>query len=289
MKEKMGEPLKVVILTTKLPEDIWLINRLAHVCQIEGIVFPSGTRYREYGLAYIFKKRIRRLGLLKLADQVLLLMYRLVFESRRDKQTAKKLFSSEPSDYIEKKDIQILEIEDINSDEVRDFIILKAPQLVVVSGAPILKDKILEVTEGRIINLHPGFAPQYRGRYGCFWPIFNKEPELVGTTVHFVDKGVDTGAILIQQPVDFNLDDTMKAITYKQHKTGGDILVKCLQDFDSFVASAYHTTGCPDKNYIAPGLTHYLKAMMWFKRRNRNRIARACSSREEVDGHRTGK
>ena len=262
----MIEPLRVVLLTTKLPEDIWLINKVADVCQIEGIVFPSGVRYREYGIAYVIKKRIRRVGILTLANQALLILYRLIFENRKDRQAVKEIFSDKPSQYIERKGIDILEIEDINSDEVRDFILLKAPQLVVVSGAPLLKNRILKAAEGRILNLHPGYAPQYRGRYGSFWPIYNKEPELVGTTIHFINKGIDTGSILLQEQVLFNPDDTLRTITYRQQKLGGDLMVKCLQQFDRLAVNAYHKTDCPDNNYIAPGLTHYLKGRRWLRR-----------------------
>ena len=121
---------------------------------------------------------------------------------------------------------------DINTEEVRDFIRSKAPQLVVVSGAPLLKKIIIDAVEGRIINLHPGYAPEYRGRYGAYWPVYNKEPELVGVTVHFVDSGIDTGKILLQQQIDFNPNDTLKIVTYKQQATGVALLVKCLSEFD---------------------------------------------------------
>ena len=261
--------MRVVILTTKLPEDIWLINTLGDVCQIEGIVLPTRTRYREYGVAHVLRKRIPRLGLTKVANQALLVLYRLLVEKRRDKKAGKEFFSTKPSQYIERKGIDILEVLDINSDQVRNFIRAKAPQLVVVSGAPLLKECILEAAEGRIINLHPGYAPQYRGRYGSFWPIYNKEPELVGTTIHFVDRGVDTGRILLQGKVQFNPDDTLGTITYRQHKLGTELLVKCLQDFEIYAARAYHKTDCPDKNYIAPGLTHYLKGRRWLKKTSR--------------------
>ena len=265
----MAEPLRVVILTTKLPEDIWLINKIADVCRIEGIVLPTGKRYKEYGMAYILKKRIRKFGPFKLANQALLILYRKVIESRRDKRAVKEIFTSKPIDHIEKKDIDILEVEDINSEEVRNFLIKKSPQLIVVSGAPLIKKHILQAVEGRIINMHPGLAPQYRGRYGSFWPIYNKEPELVGVTVHFVDEGVDTGAILLQQQVDYNPHDTMKIITYKQHRTGADLLIKCLSDYASVASQAYFKTDCPSKNYLAPGLTHYLKARLWLRSREK--------------------
>jgi methionyl-tRNA formyltransferase len=265
----MTKPLRIVILTSKLPEDIWLVNKITEVSQIEGVVLPTGKRYREYGMAYILKKRIRQLSILTLANQALLILYRKVVESRRDKRAVKEIFASKPTDHIEKNDIDIIEVEDINSDEVRDFILSKSPQLVVVSGAPLLKKRIIKAAEGRIINLHPGLAPQYRGRYGSFWPIYNEEPELVGVTVHFVDEGIDTGAILLQEQVDYDPHDTMKIITYKQHRTGADLLVKCLSDYASVASQAYFKTDCPSKNYLAPGLTHYLKARRWLRLREK--------------------
>jgi len=267
--KKMTDPLRIVILTTKLPEDIWLINKVADVCKIEGVVLPSGKRYREYGISYILKKRLRRIGLFALANQALLIIYRFIVERRRDKRAAKEIFSGKPTDYIERKDLDILEVEDINSEEVKNFIMSKSPQLVVVSGAPLLKKHILQAAEGRIINLHPGLAPQYRGRYGSFWPIYNKEPELVGVTVHFIDRGIDTGAILLQQQVNYEPYDTLKIITYKQHRTGGDLLVKCLSGYDRLVSRAYFKTDCPSNNYLTPGLTHYLKARRWLSNRER--------------------
>jgi folate-dependent phosphoribosylglycinamide formyltransferase PurN len=264
---KLNEPLRVVIITTKLPEDIWLINKLADVCQIEGIVFPSGTRYREYDVIHVLKKRLRWNNLITLVNQALLIIYRLILENRRDKRAIREIFSDKPTDYIEKKDIDIFEVEDVNSEAVKKYILSKSPQLVVVSAAPLLKKRIIEAAKGNMINLHPGFAPQYRGRYGAYWPIYNKEPELVGVTIHYIDSGIDTGAILLQQQIEFNPDDTLKMVNYKQHNTGVNLLIQCLKDYERLASQAYHKNDCPSNNYLAPGLTHYLKARRWLKRR----------------------
>lgn len=263
--------VRVVILTTKLPEDIWLVNRLADVCNIEGIVLPISERWKEYGVANVVRKGMRRFGFFSVANQALLILYRLFIERRKDKRAFKEIFTQKPHEYIEKKNMEILEVDDINSEEVRDFILSKAPDVVVVSGTALLKEHIIESGKGKIINLHPGFAPQYRGRYGAFWPIYNKEPELVGTTIHFIDKGIDTGLILAQQQVIFDPTDTLKIITYKQHRVGVDLLVKCLTELETLTSNAYHKDGCASKNYYSPGLTHYLKAKMWL-RRNRSYV-----------------
>ena len=54
-------------------------------------------------------------------------------------------------------------------------------------------------------------------------------------------------------------------------------------DFESFAAKAYHKTDCPDKNFIAPGLTHYLKGRWWFRRWNQNGKYMPTSQEKETD------
>ena len=264
----MNKPLRVIILTTKLQEDIWLINKVTDVCNIEGIVLPIGRRWKEYGIINVFKKRIRRFGFFSLVNQAFLILYRLFIEHRKDKMALKEVFTQKPYDHIEKKDMDILEVDYVNSEEVRNFIQSKDPDIILVSGTPLLKEPIIELAEGKIINLHPGIEPQYRGRYGAFLPIYNKEPQFVGTTIHFIDKGIDTGAILIQQQVDFDLNDTLKTITYKQQKVGVDLMIRCLTEFDIMAPKAYYKSEYPSKNYYASGLTHYLKAKKWLKNRS---------------------
>ena len=259
----MHKSLRVVILTTKLPEDIWFINKVSDVCSIEGIVLPKGRRWKEYGIINVLKKRIRHFGIFYVANQALLILYRLLFEQRKDKMILKEIFTQKPYDHIEKKDLDIFEVDNINSEEVIKFIQNKDPEIILVSGTPLLKKPIIQLAGRKLVNLHPGFAPQYRGRYGAFWPIYNKEPQFVGTTVHFIDNGIDTGAILAQESVDFGVSDTLKTITYKQQKVGVDLIMKCITDFDKIVSHAYYKAGHPSKNYYVPGLTHYLKAKKW--------------------------
>lgn len=270
IEEDTDTRLKVVVMTTKLPEDVWLINSIADSCCIEGIIFPRGIRYREYGLMHILKTRLKRGNILTLLNQALLVWYRKIVESWKDKRAFKKILGDYHGEYIQNRDTDVLEVDDINSGEVRDFILEKLPDVVVVSGAPILKSPIIEAAGGRIINLHPGFTPQYRGRYGDFWPIYNEEPDMVGATVHFLDKGIDTGSILMQQRVGFCPYDTLKMINYRQYAVGADMLRTCLSDFDVISSWAYKKSDCPSRNFFAPGLTHYLKAKRFLRKKRRD-------------------
>jgi folate-dependent phosphoribosylglycinamide formyltransferase PurN len=70
------------------------------------------------------------------------------------------------------------------------------PDVVLVFGTGILREPFLSVFEGRIINIHLGLSPYYRGAGTNFWPLVNREPEYVGATIHYIDAGIDTGPIL---------------------------------------------------------------------------------------------
>ncbi|MEQ1731275.1 MAG: formyltransferase family protein, partial [Vicinamibacterales bacterium] len=68
--------------------------------------------------------------------------------------------------------------------------------MMLVFGTGILKEPLLSAFAGRIINLHLGLSPYYRGAGTNFWPLVNGEPEYVGATIHYLDAGIDTGPMI---------------------------------------------------------------------------------------------
>jgi methionyl-tRNA formyltransferase len=70
------------------------------------------------------------------------------------------------------------------------------PDVVLVFGTGILREPLLSAFEGRLINIHLGLSPYYRGAGTNFWPLVNREPEYVGATIHYLDAGIDTGPML---------------------------------------------------------------------------------------------
>lgn len=71
-----------------------------------------------------------------------------------------------------------------------------APDVVLVFGTGLLRGGIISAFAGRIINLHLGLSPYYRGSGTNFWPLVNREPEYVGATIHYLDAGIDTGPMI---------------------------------------------------------------------------------------------
>ena len=48
----------------------------------------------------------------------------------------------------------------------------------------------------KAINIHAGISPYYRGTDCNFWALFDNNPHLVGSTIHFLSRGLDNGPIL---------------------------------------------------------------------------------------------
>ncbi len=82
-----------------------------------------------------------------------------------------------------------------------------APDVVLVFGTSLLKQPLIDSFPGRILNIHLGLSPYYRGAGTNFWPLVNGEPEYCGATIHFLDLGVDSGPILAHVRPDMDAAD----------------------------------------------------------------------------------
>ncbi len=99
----------------------------------------------------------------------------------------------------------------VNTEEVAvyseklDLVYVKSlsPEMVVsYNYKHIIKEDIISLVDGRIINLHISLLPWNMGADPNFWSFIEDSPK--GVTIHYVDKGIDTGDILLQEAADFD-------------------------------------------------------------------------------------
>jgi folate-dependent phosphoribosylglycinamide formyltransferase PurN len=83
-----------------------------------------------------------------------------------------------------------------NSRSALDDIRRAAPDVVLVFGTGLLKAPLIDAFPQRVLNIHLGLSPYYRGAGTNFWPLVNGEPEYCGATIHYLDAGVDSGPII---------------------------------------------------------------------------------------------
>tara|TARA_Y100000590_G_scaffold469438_1_gene656996 strand:- start:4849 stop:5988 length:1140 start_codon:yes stop_codon:yes gene_type:complete len=68
----------------------------------------------------------------------------------------------------------------------------------------ILKKKILKKLKRPAINLHMSYLPYNKGAHPNFWSFVENSPK--GVTIHEIDKGLDTGPIIYQKKIIFNIN-----------------------------------------------------------------------------------
>ena len=96
---------------------------------------------------------------------------------------------------------------------VDDF---EADLLVLAGFLVVIPEIMIEKYRNRIINIHPSLIPAFCGTgfYGLkvHEAALEKGVKVVGATVHFVDEGTDTGAIILQKAVEVEQGDTPEVL-----------------------------------------------------------------------------
>ncbi|MBR6171548.1 MAG: phosphoribosylglycinamide formyltransferase [Eubacterium sp.] len=87
------------------------------------------------------------------------------------------------------------------------------PDLIVLAGfLVVIPPEMIDRYEGQIINIHPSLIPSFcgTGYYGLkvHEAALKRGVKISGATVHYVDKGTDTGPIILQKAVEVMPDDT---------------------------------------------------------------------------------
>lgn len=69
--------------------------------------------------------------------------------------------------------------------------------LIIVFGSSFIKGELIDrLVQKKAINIHMGISPYYRGSSCNFWALNDNRPDLVGATIHYLSKGLDSGEML---------------------------------------------------------------------------------------------
>ena len=106
-------------------------------------------------------------------------------------------------------------------------------ELVVLAGyMSVLAPEVIEKFRNRIINIHPSLIPKYCGKgfYGMrvHRAVIEAGEKESGATVHFVDEGVDTGEIILQETVPVMEGDSPEDLAARVLETEHRILAEGL-------------------------------------------------------------
>ncbi len=108
----------------------------------------------------------------------------------------------------------------------------QADAFVVVAYGQILSAEILQMPKLGCINVHGSILPQYRGAAPIQWSIYNGDRK-TGITTMLMDKGMDTGDMLLKADTEIDLLDTAIDIAIKLSNQGANLLIETLQKLET--------------------------------------------------------
>ncbi len=102
---------------------------------------------------------------------------------------------------------------------------------VVLAGyMRLVSDVFLQQYPHKILNIHPSLLPAFKGTH-AIKDAFEHGVKVTGPTVHFVNEGLDDGAIILQESVGIEPQDTLETLEAKIHEAEHRIYPKAIDLF----------------------------------------------------------
>ena len=172
--------MKIILWIGNEPNQIALANKIHEIYPIDTIFVETKKTKQKVTHLIIFQKIIEKLFLSKISQAWfnMLSHYKLMYTSFPE--------------------VKIVYTDNINSELVFQQSVGLTPDLIIVSGTRLIKEKLLSVNPSiGILNLHTGLSPYMKGGPNCTnWCIANNQLHLIGNTIMWIDKGIDSGNII---------------------------------------------------------------------------------------------
>lgn len=157
---------------------------------------------------------------------------KLVVSSPDKKRNRGKVTPTEIKKYAMDKDIDVVTPKTVNSPEfVEKLKDLGIDYIVVVAFGQLIGKDLLEAYEDRIINLHPSLLPLLRGASPMQFSLLNGDHVTAATTM-LIEKGMDSGDILIQEEVPIEESDDYTSLEEKLSEIGAEKIRETILNFD---------------------------------------------------------
>jgi folate-dependent phosphoribosylglycinamide formyltransferase PurN len=247
-----ASPAKEIVIVTEGGPHIWaLINSISDRLGPVTVVLETPESKK-----FLLKRRARKQGWFNVGGQIATMILN---------RLGKKLFSARLAKIVEQERLQtsprpgqtFVEVQSANSPEFLQALGRLKPDVILLAGCRMLSRNTLGAIECPILNYHAGITPKYRGMNGGYWALAIGDDKNFGTTVHFVDEGVDTGGVLYQARGNPGPDDNLMIYAMRLASFSGDICVKAIEDALSGKLKPVDT-GLPSRQWYHPPIWTYL-------------------------------
>jgi len=210
--------LRVVVLCGGSPRHVYVANRLCRSLAVAGIVQEVGRRVTPAKLAALARPEVaaRKLG-------------RWLRDRRRYAGNREAHFFFGDSEVrLDRPDL-LHRAEHVNAPEVLDIVRRLAPDIVAVFGTSLIRPPLLGQGRLGMLNLHGGLSPDYRGADCTFWALYNGEPKQIGCTLHFINAGIDTGALIAHVCPEVRDGDDELQLFWRAVRDSAEVYVEAIE------------------------------------------------------------
>jgi methionyl-tRNA formyltransferase len=209
---------RVVVLCGGSPRHVYLANRLCRSLDVRAIVQEVGRRITPAKLLSMSRPEVaaRKIG-------------RWVRDRKRyaGNREATFLFGEAPV-CLDRPDL-LQRAEHINEPAVFETVQRLAPDIVAVFGTSLIRPPLLGQGQLGMLNLHGGLSPDYRGADCTFWALYNGEPQRIGCTLHFINAGIDTGALVAHVCPEVRDGDDELALFWRAVRDSAEVYVEAIE------------------------------------------------------------
>jgi methionyl-tRNA formyltransferase len=229
--------MRVVLWIGNEPNQKALANKINDCFPLSGIITESRKGNTKKSFSTILEKIVEKLALPSISAAW------WSMKAYYDKQ-----FPSYPA-------TSILDVENINSEAAYEFSKSLNPDLIIVSGTRLVKEKMLGLNPGiGILNLHTGLSPYIKGGPNCTnWCIATKQFHLIGNTIMWIDAGIDSGNILTTEFTELDGTENLTEIHIKVMEHAHNLYLKAIKHVANGITSGVKQSS------IASGKTYYSK------------------------------
>ena len=155
--------------------------------------------------------------------------------TRRDKPVGRKQILTAPpvKQLAQQHDIPVYQPRTLRDGSSDALIQQLAPDIiVVVAYGCIIPPQLLHVAKYGCINLHVSLLPKYRGSAPIQWAVLNGDAE-TGVSIMQLDEGLDTGDVLMVEPVAIDPEETSSELFDRVSAVGAKTLVDALAKIEA--------------------------------------------------------
>jgi methionyl-tRNA formyltransferase len=182
---------RVLVMADRSPFNDWLLPELERTMPLCGILRPS------WDTGAVPTRRDRTAPSLQRVMRRLRAAYFAPRDRHHAQQVAERLFGGAQPIAL-RAPVWTVAASAINSAETLALVQQLAPDVLVVSGAPMLQPPICAAPRCGALNVHLGVAPEYRGMHTLHVPWLERDYEHLGLTLHHITPQVDAGEAVLR-------------------------------------------------------------------------------------------